>query len=84
MFGKVTSKNLEERDCLVHFRALFVHRLKKLNFKTKSNTTKSNMHAKTYDNIKWTQKTKARFSRLLGLRHPAWKRNVPILKEVDK
>jgi len=52
MFGKVTGKNLEERDCLVHFRALFVHRLKKLNFKTKSNTTKSNMHAKTYDNIK--------------------------------
>jgi len=40
------------------------------------------MHDKTYDNIKLTQKTKARFSRLL--RHPAWKRNGPILKEVDK
>ena len=50
--------------------------------KTKPNTTKAHIHQSkevtTTQNI--TQKTKARFSRLL--RHPAWKQRGPILVSV--
>jgi len=40
------------------------------------------VHNKIDNNTKQKQKTKATFGRLL--RHPAWKRNGPTLKELDR
>ena len=52
--------------------------------KTKPNTTKGliRQSKEIYYKTKYTQKTKARFSRLL--RHPAWKRSGSILTGKDK